>query len=64
MALRQYPNGYGLKEAAPECREVEQVDCPCCGGSGEHAFGKGMDADAVECSACKGHGWFLVLTPG
>ena len=57
MTLTSYSNGYGLRESPPHCQErPSRVDCPCCGGSGEHTFGAGMDADGVTCSVCKGAG--------
>ena len=53
--MTSYPNGYGRRERAPECVEPSrEVDCPCCGGSGEHLFGEGMHADGASCIVCEG----------
>ena len=61
MAIVQHPNGYGLRESPPECRQrPERVPCPCCGGHGEHAYGEGMDADTAPCRACRGYGELTV----
>ena len=44
----RYANGYGLRVRPPQCGELpREVDCACCGGSGEHLFGEGMDADGA-----------------
>ena len=48
----RYANGCGLRERPPKCVEPPvEVDCLCCGGSGEHLFGEGMDADGYRATA-------------
>ena len=62
--LTRCANGYGLRECPPECGEPpREVDCACCGGSGEHLFGEGMDAGGASCIVCEGEGRFLLLKP-
>ena len=63
MTLRVYPTGYGLREPVPECQPIDQVDCPCCEGAGEHSYGQGMDADAVTCRVCDGYGYLITSLP-
>ena len=58
----RYANGYGLRARPPECVEPpHEVDCSCCGGSGEHLFGEGMDAGGASCIVCEGEGRFFLL---
>ena len=46
--LTRYANGYGLRERPPECAAPpREVNCTCCGGSGEHLFVDGMEADGA-----------------
>ena len=57
----EYPQGYGRRDPLPVCAPISETsECDCCGGSGEHAFGAGMDADTKDCSPCNGWGVFFL----
>ena len=62
MTTIEYPQGYGRRDPFPVCEPIlETLECPCCKGSGEHAYGAGMDADAVDCSPCNRWGYLVTL---
>ena len=64
MTMTHYPNGYGRRDPAPECREHDgTVECPCCKGAGEHEYGAGMDADHATCRVCEGWGYLITSVP-
>ena len=47
-----------------DCQDTpKDYDCPCCGGSGEHATLPGVrpDNDVYMCWTCNGSGCFKVL---
>ena len=47
------------------CKVVEELDCPCCEGSGEHGFLPHNNPNEIAgtCAACAGWGWFNVSVP-
>ena len=62
MTMVEYPRGYGRRDPVPDCAPTpRRVDCTCCAGHGEHEYGRGMDADAVDCSTCNGWGYFVAI---
>lgn len=64
MTMTEYPSGYGRRDQPPECVPMDgRLDCPCCDGHAEHAYGAGMDADATTCVTCEGWGYFEVTIP-
>ena len=64
MATTTYPNGYGRRDPVPHCvQPLQEIQCYCCKGDGEHSYGAGMDSDAVTCQVCQGYGYLLVRVP-
>ena len=57
MPENTYPNGYGRTDAIEPCKDRPiATQCTCCGGSGIHETGAGMDASDYECFTCGGTG--------
>ena len=56
-----------LSTAIPTKLDIDKVlhvQCPCCEGGGEHAFGAGMDADSTYCEYCESWGYLIAHAPG
>lgn len=54
---------YKGRLADANCLDLIDIDCPCCQGTGAHAFGDGPNADTYECKTCGGEGYLEVMTP-
>ena len=62
MPMIEYPRGFGRRDPIPVCDPIkETAECPCCKGAGDHSYGAGMDADAVDCVPCAGWGHFFLV---
>ena len=63
MTMIEYDRGYGRRDPLPVCEPIgNTLECPCCKGAGLHTYGKGMDADSVDCIPCVGWGVFYLTT--